>query len=315
MLKKIIKGFSNSIHVLVCCLFFQSLEAQTLEHLPLVNSFSFQPLFYNPAAGTDAPFELNANFHSYTGDYSDVNATYISALYNFNSSQEKSKRAIGTLFLHEATGDFFKRTRGYILYQEQANISQNFWVRAGAQVGLVNFNLVSIGFGPGGSAWNVDAAVALNVGGDKWSAGFVLQQFPNSTLKPIVFTFELQPYQEWFINYKVDLSTLVSYQPSLRVQKLANENVFLISNTIEIDEQYGVNGTWNWDKGVAVLGFYKVRNYKFFASYFTPLSQNLKHVDTMQFELGATFFTQTEQFLKHQKLSGDFFSIVFRFLR
>ena len=268
------------------------LFAQELDYrLPFVNSFSLQPILYNPAAKSEADLELNGNFHSYTGDFSDVNATYLSGLYNLNKPSKHhkkiSQRAIGGLMLHETTSDFFKRTRIYGIYQESVNVSKEFWIRLGAQLGVVNFNLTSLGFGPGGSAWNYDAAVAINFGNKNMRGGFVIQQLANSELTPIVYTFVLNKYNELFASYRFELSPYLSYIPEIRYQQNINSDIYLFSNTFDFKKLAGINATLNVRNGASFLGYYKYENYQVFASYFLPIAAGLKEIDATQYELGV----------------------------
>lgn len=289
MLKVFSIGTSKSIALVVCYMLFGGLKAQELNYsLPLVYSFSFQPLFHNPAAYSENQSEINGNFHSYRGDFSDVNNTYLSGIHNINK-----QRAIGGLFLHEATSDFFKRSRAYVIYQEAININHDFWIRAGAQLGLINFNMASVGFGPGGSDWNYDAAVAINFGNDVFQGGFILQQLSNAELQPIIYTFTINRYTEVFGKYKFDLSPQITYTPEIRYQQNTNYDLYLLSNTLDYNELAGVNATWNINNGYSILGYYNAYNsdssngYRFFMAYFVPLSTSLKNIDAQQYELGV----------------------------
>lgn len=280
---------SKSVLLVVWSMLLGELKAQELNYsLPIVYSFSFQPLFHNPAGYSENKSEVNANFHSYRGDFSDINNTYIAGIYNINK-----QRAIGGLFLHEATSDFFKRSRAYAIYQEAININTKFWIRAGAQLGVINFNMASVGFGPGGSDWNYDAAIAFNFGNNTFQGGFILQQLSNAELQPIIYTFTLNRYTEIFGKYLFELSPQLTYIPEIRYQQNSNYDLYLLSNTIDYSNLAGINTTWNINQGYSVLGYYNAYNsgsdnsYRFFMAYFFPLASSLKNIDAQQYELGV----------------------------
>lgn len=258
---------------------------------PITNTYSLQPLLFTPAASSTQKTIFQGNYHGYLGSFSDINQTYLSALHQLNTP-----RYIGGLLLHERTSDFFKRTRLYGIYQEEISLTKQLWVRAGVQVGIINYTMESMGFSPGGSAWAGDMGIGISLGTNKFKTGFAIQQLANSTLQPIIFTYVLNRYTELYAEYSIELGPNINYIPGVRMQLNEIENIQLLSNTIDYKQMHGANVTWNIDNGFSVTSYITLMSlnssYKIFFSYFSPLSTELKKIDAQQYEMGVNIILQ-----------------------
>ena len=263
---------------------------ETNEYIPVSHSFQLQDILYNPSAYSDSKASLNANLHSYTGAFSDINTFYASGLIKANE-----RRYLGVLFINEKTSDFFNRSRFYGIYQEHIQLEKEKWLRGGAQLGFVNYALSSLGGSTGGTDWALDFAIAATFHAHNFEGGFSLQQLPNSELTPILFTFRLASFAEYFAKYDYRLSPDVIMTPLLRVRHTKEEIAAYPSVQLDFYKKAGVTSTWHLNRGFSVLIYYKqlleaeMNELTAFFSYFFPSNNGLRKIEAQQYELGISF--------------------------
>lgn len=282
------------ISLIICVLFYPktTLKAQNVSYdLPFSANYSVQGFLYNPSFLNTNDLTIAAQHRSYTGSFSDVNYNSIYALKNL-----KKKRGIGINIQHENTSDFFTRSRFYGIYQKTIDLSKNTTLTGGLQAGLVNFQMIPLGFSAGGSAWNYDLGIGFHLQSTKYTAGIVIHQIPDISLTPIIYEFDLHRFTEVYASYKLDLALRWKYIPEARCRFTPEADLYSFSNTLEYYEKHGINSTVTLNRGASFLGFYTFgnsensQNYKVFFGYFFPFQKELKNLDAQQYELGVNLF-------------------------
>lgn len=294
MLKKYFRP-AVIISITSICLFgnFKVFSQNVSYDLPLINNIQYQPFFANPGFRHKDQTTFLGNFHSYLGAFSDVNYTNMALIRALNE-----KRALGASFLHEATSDFFSRTRIYGVYQEHVNLYDETYISAGIQAGVINFNMKALGGTAGGSAWAPDVGIGVALSNPRYQAGISLRQISKPRLRPIEFEFQLNRLLETNFSYKFELSPFVSYIPEIRFRVHEAESPVNVSNLIEFYEQFGIGANYIYQKGIAFSASYRSkegenRGIQAFVSYFFP-GNNLKFVDAYQIEFGLNLFFNKE---------------------
>lgn len=260
---------------------------QTIAYdLPFVQSSALQNGFHNPAAKVNSSLEFSGNFHALVGSFSDVNNTLLLVNYKL-----KESRALGAYFTNEKTTDFFSRTRLYLAYQEQIELSRQSTLTAGIRLGAVNFVMEPVGFTSGGSDWGMDLSAGIELNSNNFKLGVVGNQLTNTTLRPILFEFELKRFFELYAQHHFDLTPKISYKPELRARLNILNDLFILSNVITYNEQYGINLSWSITEGVFFQGFVsyegsKGHTVKVLFSFFQSIPTTLRRQNTQQIEFG-----------------------------
>lgn len=266
---------------------FFSAEGQTSSYdLPLTQTAPLQRTLVNPAAQVKSTLEFKGNYHAFLGSFSDVNHTLLLINYKL-----KESRAIGGYFANEKTSDFFSRTRLYLSYQEQIELSKNTILSAGIKIGAVNFVMEPVGFTTGGSDWGADLSAGLELATTNFTLGVAAHQLPNTILQPILFEFELNRFFDLYSSYVITLTPKITYEPEIRVRLNTLNDIYMISNVISYDEKHGVNVSLSMTEGMIFQGFitYKTNNghmSRLICSFFQPLQVSLKKLNAQQFEMG-----------------------------
>lgn len=277
------------------CLFgnFKVFSQNVSYDLPLINNIQYQPFFANPGFRHRDQTTFLGNFHSYLGAFSDVNYTNMALIRALNE-----KRTLGASFLHEATSDFFSRTRIYGVYQEHVNLYQETFISAGIQVGVINFNMKALGGTAGGSAWAPDIGIGVTISNPRYQSGISLRQISKPRLRPIEYEFQLNRLLETNFSYKFELAPFVSFIPDLRFRVHPDESPFNINNQIQLYDQLGFAVNYFYQRGISCSASYRSKEgdskgFQFFVSYFFP-GNNLKYVDAYQIEFGLNLYFNKE---------------------
>ncbi len=157
---------------------------------------------YNPAmSNIDGHTEVQLNYQRYLGAFDKVNNKLFFA--NFNLSPKDSagsKHNLGLKFSGEDEGEYITRNRFYVSYGWHLRVTQNYWLGAGAYLGLAGYTYSGTSGNTQGFASAPDGDFGLVFYRPEYIVlGFSVNQAFNTTVQPKDLSFRWKRFYNLYI--------------------------------------------------------------------------------------------------------------------
>jgi hypothetical protein len=240
--------------------------------------------FDNPAAAVLTEFaELKIIHSSYTNLAGNVGLNYLEANFTAHSKSKNNVHIPGLLVHSEYDTDILKRTRLYLRYSWNTNISKHTKLSAGIQAGFFNYSVRASSSSNGISAFAPDANIGLWLQGKRMNLGISSAQILNSEVKPISTIYSLNRYLNFVADYKF-LSTQNSMlcagmklsHDGKNYRNLIAALIFQLKKHFSTEINYSLNKGFIFSAGAVQLPFMKLHGDLFF-SYFYSMNNYLNN--------------------------------------
>ncbi len=152
--------------------------------------------FYNPAfvnINSKASVDLGNQF--YTGLYSKIeNHYFLAGLDVVGKDSARTKHIISVKAFNEKEGDFITRPKAYLSYAGHVRLSEDYFLGAGASLGMVGYIYKATNVSGGGSATVPDAELGMSFYGRGLRLGISANQLFNKVMLPKELTFRWRRY-------------------------------------------------------------------------------------------------------------------------
>jgi len=232
------------------------LKGQNGTLMPDVYDQFFQNYYLiNPANTDTSQIILNMGHKSQLGVFRGVRQTYFDANFRITSNNLNNRHYVGVQLFNNSEGDFFSKNRAYGRYSFDIRLSEQYYVSAGASIGMVNYAFKATQSSAGGSDMAYDGNLGVWLVGNRLKAGTSMQQIFQRTLTPIGQEFILRRQYNanviyaFFINPFIELTTHVWYKYNTYTSSTFEAAaVITLQNIIE----FGAN--YRYQRGFVLVG-------------------------------------------------------------
>ena len=265
------------IHFFILLLFFHfnSVLGQSGDNAPVVYDQFFKNYFLvNPSINnSDNKFDVALGNRTLTGLFEGVNRFYVDANYLFSSKAENRFHSVGLLAMNNKDGEYISRSRAYARYSYYTSISEYASLSAGIALGFINYSFKASPASGGGNSFSPDANIGLWYLRDNFKVGISYQQITRPILKPVTQLFQLDPYFNFNIIYKLALQENIELESHLYYRYLPNfPFYFEFSPLLSFYNKLETGLNYRQNRGFAILLGLKSlaignNHFRFLASY------------------------------------------------
>ncbi|MES2387785.1 MAG: PorP/SprF family type IX secretion system membrane protein [Bacteroidota bacterium] len=269
----------------------------------------------NPSyLGTNGKVSLNVGNLRNSGGWSDVTTYYgfgsfrlggsskIKRRINFKSDSDSSETDIkeepetvehnmGARFYGDYEGQYLGRTGIYGMYSVQIPVGDNLKIAGGAGFGARNYSVKASSTGGDGSAWAPDGDVGFRLSGEKFNAGFSINQVFNSTLQPYQEITRLKRHYGFNFSYDFTLSPEVEFRPALMLRAFNTvqgnadlSGLFTFMETLTAGVNYRQGRSLSFLAGLEQFSINEGGTLQIMLSYSLPMA-NTSLYNTGQYEI------------------------------
>lgn len=240
-------------------------------------------LDYNNESDLKISFAHRRNSNNFGG----INTSLFSSQFKLKAKKEDSHHTIGVQMISDKEGFLIRRNRAAITYARHLKMNDKFNIAGGFSAGFYNFSIVSNDVTGGYSSYAFDGSFSLAMYSDKTKIGLNINQFTNSTIRPVDQDIILMRHLNLFVSHSFKLGEEVNFIPNLISRYSKNNNSVFTGFVGSLGAQFLFK-----EKFMAGASAEKSNGYYFFGgfeqialwnsninltlSYFVPNGKNLR---------------------------------------
>ncbi|MBC7389613.1 MAG: PorP/SprF family type IX secretion system membrane protein [Opitutaceae bacterium] len=265
------------IHFFILFIIFpyNSVICQSSDNAPVVYDQFFKNYFLvNPAINNaDNKLDISLGNRTLTGLFEGVNRFYADGNIVFSPKSENRYHSIGLLAMNNKDGEYISRSRAYARYAYYTSISENASLSAGIAFGFINYSFKASPASGGGNSFSPDANIGLWYLRDNFKVGISYQQITRPVLKPVSQQFQLDPYLNFNIIYKLKIQQHIELESHLYYRYLQDfPFYFEFSPILSFYNKLETGVNYRQNRGFAILlGLKSIaignNHFRFLASY------------------------------------------------
>ena len=265
----------------------------SLSEVPIYFGQYFNDLRINPAyLSSFNKVDLIVGHRRNTNNFGGISSSFATASFQIKAPKN-GFHVLGGEFTNEKEGFILRRNRLYGVYARHLQLNQQYSLSLGVALGFYNFGILQSNALNGVSNYAFDGSAGLHFYSNKTRLGLSINQFSNSTVRPIDQMIHLSRHYNLTASHTLKISEALEITPSIFLRYINSNNAIgmnswsngetinlLIKNLI----QFG--GSYEYDQGIYfLLGIHNIKINKKESngsrvdvdlSYFIPKSQNTR---------------------------------------
>lgn len=142
-----------------------------------------------------------------SNNFGGINTSIFSGTFKSSSDGSKPHHEYGFQAVHDQEGFLISRSRAYATYSYNLKFNSNYYLGGGSSLGFYNFNVKADGSFEGLSKFAFDGAFFIKWYSEKLQLQFNINQFPNSSIQPILQKTVLTRNAGLYGSYKFKIAT------------------------------------------------------------------------------------------------------------
>lgn len=182
---------------------------------PQVNTLGFN---------NQSDLKLSLAHRRNSNNFGGINTSLFSSQFKLKTKKEDSHHTVGLQIISDKEGFLIRRNRAAITYGRHLKMNDIFNIAGGFSAGFYNFSITSNDVTGGYSSYAFDGSFSLAMYSDKTKIGLNINQFTNSTIRPVDQDIILMRHLNLFVSHSFKISEEVNFIPNIGSRYSKNNN-------------------------------------------------------------------------------------------